>query len=147
MNALVFKPSGESIGKFEITSIEELPEKLTEFLATGVRTPLHSYVEAGGQSWTIIGLNPLNLREGNVARRMAKSQRARHQEVESAIRETARRRMMVGLCLCLGGIVLTGGSYAFASSLPHGGPYIVANGAIGWGAIMFFTNLARLKSK
>jgi hypothetical protein len=147
VNATVFKPSGELIGKFEIASVEEIPEKLPQFLATGVRTPLDSYVEAGGQSWTIIGLNPVNLREGHVARRVAQSQKSRHRNVEVNMREHARRGMVMGLCWCVGGILVTVVTYTMAASSPGGGRFILASGAIIWGAIQFFSNLARVMSK
>jgi hypothetical protein len=144
MNAMVYRPSGEPIGKFEITGVEDLSPRLEEFLASGVRTPLHSYVEGAGTTWTIVGMKPVRLREGNVAGRLVKSQKARSRQLEKEELKEIRESMVTGLCLCLGGIVFTILSYIFAVNTPGMTHYLFASGAIYWGGFRFLKNFAKL---
>lgn len=146
MKVSVLKPSGEFIARFEIATIEELPERLQELLSSGTRIPLRSRVQAGEQCWIIAGFNPVQLREE--AQRPAMSAAAapvietewrRHR---SSGQSAARSQMMVGLCWCVGGIVVTVISYTAAASGPGSGSYIVAWGAILFGGIRFLKGLA-----
>jgi hypothetical protein len=144
MNAMVYKPSGELIGKFEITGVEEVLPKLEEFLASGVRTPLHSCVEGAGRMWTIVGMGPVRLREGNVAGRLVKKQKARTRQWEKEELKAIRQSMVTGLFICLGGFVFTILSYLFAMNTPGVTHYLVASGAIFWGGFRFLKNFAKL---
>jgi hypothetical protein len=56
-------------------------------------------------------------------------------------RAAAHNRMVSGALWCVGGIVVTVFSYMFAASGPGGGTYIIAWGAIVFGAIRFFRAL------
>jgi hypothetical protein len=53
------------------------------------------------------------------------------------------REMLVGAIWCIGGIVVTVMSYNAAASSPGGGRYVVAYGAIIYGALQFFRGMAR----
>jgi len=52
-----------------------------------------------------------------------------------AIREAGRKNMLYGALWCIGGIIVTAATYSAASP---GGTYVVAWGAILFGAIQFF---------
>ncbi len=66
MKAFVFKPNNAFIGKFDVSSIEELPEAIINF------EKRHSilafdYIECSGQTWTLTnGSLGLELVEGRV---------------------------------------------------------------------------------
>lgn len=55
-------------------------------------------------------------------------------------KEEGTRNMMIGGLICLGGIVITAATYSAASG---GGSYVVAWGAILFGAIRFFKGLGQ----
>jgi hypothetical protein len=55
-----------------------------------------------------------------------------------AVRDAGKKNMLYGALWCIGGIVVTGATYSAASD---GGTYIVAWGAIVFGAIQFFRGL------
>lgn len=55
-----------------------------------------------------------------------------------AIREASKKNMLYGALWCIGGIVVTAATYSAASG---GGKYVVAWGAILFGAIQFFRGL------
>ncbi|MDP6634437.1 MAG: hypothetical protein QGG42_06040 [Phycisphaerae bacterium] len=55
-----------------------------------------------------------------------------------AVGEAGRRNMLYGALWCIGGIVVTAATYSAASG---GGTYVVAWGAIVFGAIQFFRGL------
>lgn len=59
-------------------------------------------------------------------------------EPENPAQTEARKRMFIGAVWCAGGIVVTFVTYLAAASGPFGGTYVVAWGAIVWGAIRFF---------
>ena len=61
-----------------------------------------------------------------------------------AIREAGRKNMVYGALWCIGGIVVTVVTYRAASS---GGTYVVAWGAIVFGAIQFFRGLVQLSGQ
>ncbi len=67
MNAFIFKPSNESVGKIKIDTFDELLEKLAAFRASNPEFPTYSYIEASGRTWTIVSLDPLQLKEGRIA--------------------------------------------------------------------------------
>jgi hypothetical protein len=145
MNALVFKPSRELIGRFEVASAEELPEKLQAFVASGVRVPMRSSVEAFGQAWTIVGFNPIQLREGQVPADFIQTEWSKR-PLRRSSSAGATRQMAIGLAWCIGGIAVTVATYAMAANGPGGGTYVVAWGAIIFGMIRFFKGLAQRRS-
>jgi len=57
-----------------------------------------------------------------------------------AFREAGRKNMLHGALWCIGGLVVTGASYGAAAP---GGTYIVASGAIVFGAIQFFRGVGQ----
>src|SRR6185295_15854679 len=57
------------------------------------------------------------------------------------IRAIARKNMIVGALWCGGGLLVTFLTYGAATSDPNGGTYVVAWGAIVFGAIQFFRGL------
>jgi hypothetical protein len=57
------------------------------------------------------------------------------------VNEQAKKNMLYGALWCIGGIVVTAATY---SSAEGGGRYVVAWGAIIFGAIQFFRGLAQL---
>ena len=65
MKAFVFQPSNEFIGKFTVQNVESIPDEVRRFVASHDSVPLYSYVEASGQKWTIVNLDPLQLRTGS----------------------------------------------------------------------------------
>jgi len=64
---------------------------------------------------------------------------------EESYSGNGQRNMLVGGLWCLGGILVTAVTYANASS--GGGRYVVAWGAIVFGAVQFFKGLANLNSE
>lgn len=56
----------------------------------------------------------------------------------AAVIESARNDMLVGASICGLGIMVTVGSYLFASQSSDGGSYVIAWGAIAFGALRFF---------
>ena len=57
-----------------------------------------------------------------------------------ALREAGRRNMVFGALWCIGGFVVTAVTYQAAANV-GGGPYVIAWGAILFGAIQFFRGL------
>jgi hypothetical protein len=57
-----------------------------------------------------------------------------------AVAAAGKKEMLYGALWCIGGIAVTAGTYAAAS---NGGPYIIAFGAIIFGAIQFFRGLVQ----
>jgi len=64
-----------------------------------------------------------------------------------AINSEARSNMLYGALWCVGGTVVTVLSFGAASSSPGGGSYVVAYGAIIFGAIQFFRGLSQMSSR
>jgi hypothetical protein len=62
MNAFVFKPTNDFIGKFSIRKLEDIPRELPGFLSANT-VPLNSYVEASGHKLKIVSLAPLTLHD------------------------------------------------------------------------------------
>ena len=60
---------------------------------------------------------------------------------ENAFRDAAKKHMLYGALWCVGGIILTAGTYQAASNDPHGGSYMIAWGAIAFGFIDFLRGL------
>ncbi len=58
--------------------------------------------------------------------------------------ERARKDMVIGALFCIGGILVTLFSYSSAASSPKGGSYIIAWGAIVFGAIQFIRGMLNL---
>lgn len=61
-----------------------------------------------------------------------------------AVKEAGKKNMLFGALWCIGGTVVTIGTYAAASD--GGGTYVIAWGAIIFGAIQFFRGLAQYNS-
>lgn len=59
-------------------------------------------------------------------------------EIKKANKERGKKDMLYGALWCIGGIIVTVATYSAAS---NGGTYIIAYGAIIWGAIQFFKGL------
>jgi hypothetical protein len=146
MNASVFKPSGEFVSRFEAASEAELPEKLQGLLASNIRIPLRSYVESFGQSWTIVGFNPIQLRTGSEPQQARAEASARSREYKSRAKDEARKQMMLGLGLCVGGLAFTVASF-FISAGFGASRFLVASGAIFYGAIRFIRGYAGLRQR
>ncbi|MPM24412.1 hypothetical protein SDC9_70894 [bioreactor metagenome] len=64
-----------------------------------------------------------------------------HKEISTQKKARANKDMLFGALWCIGGIVITAATYSAASG---GGTYVVAWGAIIFGAIQFFKGLANL---
>ena len=65
MTIFVFLPTNEFIGSLTVKSYDQIPEALTGFLKKykGV-VPPGSYLERNKDSWTIVSLDPLEIKEG-----------------------------------------------------------------------------------
>jgi uncharacterized membrane protein YiaA len=63
----------------------------------------------------------------------------------NASRQSAIRLMGIGGVVCILGIIITVGSYSAAASSSSGGSYVVAWGAIVFGAIQFVRGLSRYR--
>lgn len=61
----------------------------------------------------------------------------------SALSEAGKRNMLFGALWCIGGILVTAFTYSAAASSPGGGRYVIAWGAIIFGAIQFFRGLSQ----
>jgi hypothetical protein len=59
-------------------------------------------------------------------------------------REAAQRNMLIGALFCAGGTAVTVLTYQAAASSPGGGRYLLAWGAILFGAIQFFRGLFQM---
>jgi hypothetical protein len=66
-----------------------------------------------------------------------------HQVRTKTRREAAMGEMLIGGGVCVIGLIVTIGSFSTASSSPSGGTYVIAWGAIIFGAIQFFRGLNR----
>ena len=64
-------------------------------------------------------------------------------ELRQLLKRAGQRNMLIGGLVCVVGIVITLGTLAAASS-PGGGRYVIAWGAIAWGAIQFFRGLGQM---
>jgi hypothetical protein len=62
--------------------------------------------------------------------------------LNSAMHAAAKKNMLVGGLWCIGGTIVTAVTYGAASNSPNGGSYVVAWGAIIFGAIQFFRGLS-----
>ena len=61
---------------------------------------------------------------------------------DNPARAAAEKRMLYGALWCIGGIFVTVFSYLSAASSPLGGTYVIAWGAIVFGALRFFQGLS-----
>lgn len=62
-------------------------------------------------------------------------------EIDRGKRERGKKDMIYGALWCVGGLTVTIATYSAAS---NGGTYVVAYGAIIWGAIQFFKGLTNI---
>ncbi len=63
--------------------------------------------------------------------------------VHKALKEAGKRNMLCGAAWCIGGVLVTALSYGAAAHSMGGGSYIVAWGAVIFGAIQFFRGLGQ----
>jgi hypothetical protein len=63
-------------------------------------------------------------------------------ELRQMLKQAGQRNMLIGGLVCVVGIVITLGTLASASG-PAGGSYVIAWGAIVWGAIQFFRGMGQ----
>jgi hypothetical protein len=64
MKAFVFKPSNALIGKFDISSIDQIPDAIVKFGESHTLSP-YDYIECVGKIWTLVdGSQGLELAEG-----------------------------------------------------------------------------------
>jgi hypothetical protein len=146
MIASVFKPSGEFIGKFPVASEGELPEKLQELLGSNVRIPLRSYVEAFGQSWTVVGFNPIQLREGSAPQQARADASALKRKFKSRSKEEGQRELGIGIALCIGGVAFSVASFFVAVGIGSS-KFLVASGAVFYGMFRIFKGCARMRDR
>ncbi len=66
MNVFIFKHFNELFGKLIVTNIQEIPERIAHYHRHNKPIPLHSYVQAGGQYWTVISVEPIKLQDGRL---------------------------------------------------------------------------------
>ncbi len=57
METTIYLPTKEPLCKLTVSTVAELPAKLHE-LHVSKPLPLGSYVESGGSTWTLVGLDP-----------------------------------------------------------------------------------------
>jgi len=67
MNAFIFAPNNEFVAKFPFHQANQIQSELAAFLGISGRLPHGCYVEALGDTWTIVSQSPLQLQEGRVA--------------------------------------------------------------------------------
>lgn len=60
-----------------------------------------------------------------------------------AMSDAGKKNMLYGLLWCVGGAIVTAVTYQMAASSPSGGRYVVAWGAIVFGAIQFLRGAAQ----
>ncbi len=65
--------------------------------------------------------------------------------LRQAKHKVAQRDMLIGAGFCIVGLIITIATYAAAASSRSGGTYVVAWGAIIFGALQFFRGLARMR--
>lgn len=63
------------------------------------------------------------------------------------LKQAGRKNMLAGALWCIGGIVVTAMTYDAAASSPTGGSYVIAWGAIIFGAAQCFRGLAQIPDK
>lgn len=66
MKAFIFTPGNGFVAKFPIYHREQLRPELETFLESAGTLPDHCYLEAFGETWTIVSQSPLQLAEGRV---------------------------------------------------------------------------------
>ena len=137
-------------GMSESISSEE--QRQIDTLSQGVATDLANCLPAATISSTLVknGWDPANADAfvANVQASMNSYENSA--EGKAAIREAKRarnqRHMVVGALWCIGGTLVTVMTYSAASSGEGGGTYVVALGAIIFGALEFFAGLFGLMS-
>ena len=65
--------------------------------------------------------------------------------LHKAKRKVGRRDMLIGAGICIVGVAITVATYAAVTANRTGGSYIIAWGAIIFGALQFFRGLARMR--
>ena len=66
-----------------------------------------------------------------------------HEARDHVLKEAGRKNMLFGALWCIGGTLVTLITYSAASANPGGGSYVVAWGAIIFGAVQFFRGLSQ----
>jgi hypothetical protein len=112
---------------------KQIVKQLYDFAAAKIRA-------GSGREATINALMQKGLDRGNsviiVDRLLAVRQ--------EALRSRAGRDVLVGALVCVAGIIITVVTYSAAAHSSSGGTYVVAWGAIIFGAIQFFRGLSHL---
>ena len=67
IKVFVFKPTNEFLGKFKVEKLEDVSVGFAKFFAEASAIPLFAYLEAVGQTWTVVSLEPLQLQAGRIA--------------------------------------------------------------------------------
>ncbi len=62
---------------------------------------------------------------------------------DEVLKSAGKRNMLFGLLWCIGGSVVTAATYGIAAGSTNGGRYVVAWGAIVFGAIQFLRGVAQ----
>jgi hypothetical protein len=65
--------------------------------------------------------------------------------LHQAKRKVAQKDMLIGAGFCIVGLIITIATYTTAASSRGGGTYVIAWGAIIFGALQFFRGLARMR--
>ncbi|MDC0275073.1 hypothetical protein OAK76_02490 [Akkermansiaceae bacterium] len=141
MKVFVFKPSNENKGKFDVSSLDDLPSAFQQF-ATDHEVGPYDYLECSGNTWTVIhGEGGLTLQEGRIRPTPGASSNT-HRESSSRSRPVDRYKdayvtaeaidgigsaikvlgIVVGVIIVLVGMVLAsqGGAFLFLASLVSG---------------------------
>lgn len=66
MKVFIFKPTNEPVEKIEVKTIEEIPAAIQGFAEINKNVACFAYAEAQGKTWTIICLNPFEIKEGRI---------------------------------------------------------------------------------
>jgi hypothetical protein len=117
-----------SAGTFEYESVEGVYEHAVSLVKAG---------KAKGQIREDLKLRGLNDEEAlAVANSIFELRR-------KALKESGELNMLYGALLCVFGVVVTAVTYQIAADLFGGGHYVIASGAIVFGAIQFFLGFAQ----
>jgi hypothetical protein len=70
-----------------------------------------------------------------------------HEAGGYSLKDVGRKNMIYGALWCVGGLIVTIVTYAMAAAEPHGGSYVVAWGAVVFGAIQFIRGMNQVTNK
>lgn len=119
-----------------------MPEK--ELTQEQVIEAIYGYAAEQMQQGVPVATIEKNLMEQGLDAASAKAVLTNLQQAKSsAIKQAAMKNMLFGALWCIGGLAVTALTYQAAS---NGGKYVVAWGAVIFGAIQFFRGLFQLGS-